>query len=286
MLKTHATHESKPLTTSAITTINVPPGGKINSLVLRFATSGALDVSVAAVKSEITNIRLTLNGKDIVNASPTKLFDLYAHLGQRVDSAAGLASVLELNVGRLFYVDPSLREVFGFGTVDVQSIQIAITAGTLSTISTCQAHTERTSVTEKLGTYCRFINYSRSFNSASDDIADTLPRDPDSVYLALLVDSGASGTLTDSELRLGSFTLREKTKKSVNAQYLSNNGYSQQAGYYSHFFTDGAVNSRLVMAGVNDLRVVNTFTVAPGAAGYNISALTAINLVIPGEVTK
>lgn len=279
--KNHASHESKALSSNGISTLNIPVGGKIHSMVLRFATGADADATVAAIKSEISNIRLTINGKDIINASPTKLYDLYATLGQNINTGAGINGVLELNIGRLVYTDPAVRNLFGFGTNNVQTIQISVTAGTLSTIASVRCFTERSSDTENLGMYCRFINYVVSFNSTGDHTMDTMPRDPDSRYLAVLTDGGASGTITDSEVKLSQVSAREKAKASVNAQIVSNNRFAQQTGYFAHLFMDGALDSGLPMVGVSDLRFINTFSVAPGAGGYNQSALTVVNLVLP-----
>lgn len=273
-------HEQKTLTTAQISTIQVPAGGKIQSLALAFFTGAGALVTEAQIRAEITNIRLTLNGQDIINASPVQLLDLYETLGVRVESPAGLAGVVELNLGRLVFVDPALRDVFGFGTNDVSSIQVQVTAGTLSAIASVQAISERSPVAENLGTYCRFINYAQSFNSTGDNTVDTLPRDTNSAYLALLIDDGASGTMTNSEVRVNAQTIRERLNIGVNDLFNSNKGYAQPAGYFVHAFMDGTLRGQLPMLGVTDLRFVNTFSVAPGAGGYNIGALTAINMPV------
>lgn len=278
MLKQSQVHENKPLTSSATATLQIPQSGKIHSLILRFSTSAGADVTEAAIRSEIGQIRLTLNGKDVVNASAAKILDLYEVLGQNVNDAAGVASVLELNIGRLIYTDPNLREVFGFGTADVQSIQVSVTAGTLSTIANVQAFTSRTPQNEQLGTYCKFINYPVSFNATGDHTVDTLPRDSDATYLMVLSDMGASGTITHGELRVNAYTIKERCPIAVNRLLVSNDRLASPTGYFVYALNDGALDTRLPMVDVKDLRFIQTFSVAPGAAGYNMSVLTAINL--------
>lgn len=280
MLKPTQVHESKTLSSNSIATLSIPTSGKIHSLILRFATAGGADVTEAAIRSEIGNIRLTINGKDIVNATTIKLLDLYEMLGQNVNDAAGIASVLELNIGRLVYTDPTLREIFGLGTADVQSIQVSVTAGTLATIASVQAFTSRTPVNEPLGTYCKFINYAVSFNSTGDHTMDTLPRDSDNTYLAVLASPGASGTITHGEVRVNSYTIKERCPISVNKLLISNDRMATPAAlaYYVYAFNDGALDTRLPMVDVRDLRFIQTFSVAPGAAGYELSVLSAVNL--------
>lgn len=277
-LKTQQVHESKPLTTATSSTIQIPAGGKIHNLVLRFSTSADADVTEAAIRAEIGNIRLTINGKDIINATATKLLDLYEALGVNVTDPAAVASVLELNVGRLLYTDPDARDIFGLGTADVQSIQVSVTAGTLSTIANVQGFTAREAKSENLGIYAKFINYAVSFNAASDHTMDTLPRDPDSSYLLVMADAGASGTMTHGEVRVNNITLKEKCRSSVNKLLNSSNRIATPSGYFVYAFADGSIKTRLPMVDVRDLRFIGTFSVAPGAGGYNLTALTLVNL--------
>lgn len=278
MLKTHQTHEQKPMSNNAIATLNIPKGGKIHSFGLRFTTSGGADATEAQIRAEVGLIRLTLNGKDIVNASVAKILDLYEVLGQNVNDAAAINGVVELNVGKLLFTDPAVRDLFGLGTADVTSIQISVTAGTLTNVANVQAFTTREAVEENLGMYCKFINYQQSFNGTGDHTLDTLPRDPDSSYMLALTDMGASGTLTHGEVKVNGVTFKERIPRSINALNVSNDRLSQPTGYYVYAFTDGNLKTRLPMVGVNDLRFINTFSVAPGAPSYNVSVLTVVNL--------
>lgn len=278
MLKTHQTHEQKVMSSNGIATLNIPRGGKLHSIALRFTTAAGADATEAQIRAEIGQVRLTLNGKDLVNAPIGKILDLYEALGQNVNDASAIAGVVELNLGKLIYTDPAVRDLFGLGTADVTSIQISVTAGTLSQIANVQAFTSREAKEENLGMYFKFINYAVSFNAATDHTLDTLPRDPDSSYVAVLCDMGASGVLATGEVRVNGVTFKERIPRSINALSLSNDRMAQPSGYYVYAFTDGNLKSRLPMVGVNDLRLINGFTTAPGASGYNASVLTVVNL--------
>lgn len=275
----HSAHEQKSLTSSQTASLQIPVWGKIHELILRFATAADADATEAAIRSEIGNIRLSINGKDVVNASAAKIYDLYEVLGIDVGANTGIGGAIELNIGRLLFIDPMARDLFGFGTLDVANIQVQVTAGTLSTIASVQAFTGREAGNFNLGAYCKFLNYVQSFNAASDHTVDTLPRDVSTSYLMLLADSGASGTITKGECRVNNQSIMDsKFPKNVNAVALSNVGLQQPAGYFVYNFTDRGLAGRLPMAGVTDLRFVTTFSVAPGAAGYNMSALSVENL--------
>jgi hypothetical protein len=277
-LKVQQLHEAKSLTTGANSTLSLPVGGKIHNLMLRFAQASGADATVAAIKSEISNIRLAINGEDFVNASPTDLFDILTFLGQRTDAPAGIASILELNLARLVYSKEEERDLFGFGTDNVQSIQVTITAGTLSTISTVQAITSREAIRENLGLAGKILKFPVSYNSTGDHTMDTLPRDPDLSYLAILVNPGASGVIVNSECRVNSSTIKEKCPVSANKQILSADGYTQPTGHFVHGFTDGSVKSRLPLNGVADFRLITNFSTAPGAAGYWLLAVGVKNM--------
>lgn len=263
-------HETKALTSSQQSTIQIPAGGKIESLILAF------NGTEAQIRSEISNIRLAFNGRDIVNCSAAQLLDLYEALGIKVTTAAGIAGAVELNVGRLVYNNPATRDLVGWGTADIATIQVQVTAGTLSGISQVQAITFRTSAVENFGSHCEFINYPISFNATGDNTVDTLPRDLNSSYLGLMIDDGASGAITANEVRVNGQTIREKLPTAVNTLNNSNLGYGAPTGYFPVFFTDGAIDTRLPMDRVTDFRTITTFGTAPGAAGYSIGALTLV----------
>lgn len=276
-LKNTQNHETKALTSSQQATLQIPTGGKVQSLFLLFATSAGVPVTEAQIRAEIGNIRLTFNGKDAVNASAVELLDLFETLGNNVFNAAAIpAGAIELNIGRLIFNSPEVRDLMGFGTADVANIQIQVTAGTLSAIASVQGVSARTAVNENLGAHCEYISYPQNFNATGDHTVDTLPRNTDSSYLALMVDDGASGTITHSEVRVNNFTIRERLDRAVNGLLLSESKFAQPAGHFVHGFMDGSIDGRLPMVGVTDLRCISTFSVAAGAGGYSIGALTLV----------
>jgi len=278
MLKTLQVHATEPLTSNQNATIQIPSGGKINSLFLYFRDSSGDSVTEAQIRAEMSTVRLSLGGRDIINAPLFKLLDLYEFFGVKVAANTGIAGVVELNIGKLIYLDPIMRDACGFGTADIVSIQVSVTAGTLSNIASVQAFTRRQAVEENLSTHCRFVQYPQTFNSTGDHTVDTLPRDRNSAYLAVMVDDGASGAITNGEARVNSNTIIERCPINVNAAALSNDGYVQPAGYFVYPFTDGTVGANLPMTGVTDFRLINTFGTAPGTGGYTICPLTVVDL--------
>lgn len=278
--KFHVFHEEIPLTSNGTRTLNISKGGKIQSMVLHFKTAAGASATEAQIRAEIAEIRLSNGGTDLVNATAITLLDLYEALGSEVHSNTAVNGCLELNLGRLVYSDPAVRDIFGFGTADIASLQISVKTGTLSGIASFECYTERQygeAANEILGTYCRFVSYPQTFNATGDSRVDTLSKDSATSYLALMVSQGASGVISNGAVKVGTANLREKVPLNVNKQFLSNNRMEQPTGYFVHGFCDGSLLSRLPMLNVNDLSVTTTFTTAPGVAGYVISALTVEN---------
>lgn len=274
MLKNIQLHETKPLTTGQAVTLQVPIFGTIENLILRFNLTGNAPATEAAIRAQIGNIRLTFNGRDIVNASVSSILDAYEVMGNNVRENLGVDGNVELNLARLMLNDPSVRDNLGWGTADIQTIQVTVTAGTISTVLGVQAISGRINVNRVLGAYGKFISYPQSFNATGDHTVDTLPRDPDSAYAMVLADDGASGTITNGELRVNNITIMERVPRDTNQLILSSNRLVQPAGYFVYALNDGAQDSILPMQGVTDLRFITTFSVAPGAAGYTLTPLT------------
>ncbi len=270
-------HETKTLNSAAQSTLQVPVGNKIQSLALAFYTSAGALVTEAQIRAEITTIRLSMNGKDIVNAQATTLLNLYEAMSVHVGLPAAVPGTVELNLGRLLFADPVARSYVGFGTADVSSIQVQVTAGTLSAIASVQVVTQRSAVNEPLDNYCKIISYVQSFNAIATHTCDTLPRDIDTAYLAVLVEPGASGVMTTGELKINGITITEQILIGLNNLFCSNKGFIQPAGLFVHPMTDGTVAANLPMKGVTDLRLLTGFSTAPGAAGYPVTPIVLVS---------
>lgn len=272
-------HDSRTPTTGNTFTIQCPAYDKIQKIGIMF-TDGGVTSTEAEIRAEVGNVRLTINGTDVINTTAANLLEIYELAGTRVGTAAGLPGYLELNVAPLLYLDPAVRDLFGFGTADVNSIQVSVTMLTATTIDGAQLITAREAVNENLGMYCTVIDYPQNFNATGDHTVDTLPRDLNQAYLAVLTSDGASGTQTFGEVRVNSQTLIERLNRSVNAVAVNERGFFQPAGFYTYVFTDGSLKVRLPMNNVADLRFVNTFSVAPGAGGYVMTAVSAKNMPV------
>lgn len=273
-------HESKSLVAGSTSTIQVPLYGRIQSLILLFKKSDGTQPSQADIIADIENIRLSVNGSDIVNCKPYQLFNLYKFLGSKIGNG-DLNGAVELNIGKLVFTDPAVRKMFGFGSNDINSMQVHVTAkATISNdTGTVQAVTQRDKVAQNMNAYMKFQNYTQSFTGTGEHTVDTLPKDLNSAYFFAMI-GGNTSRLSHSEVRVNAETVREKLDADANNIFCSNAGYNPVDNIYTVSFTDGSIDNQYGMTGITDLRFLNTFTTAP-TASYDMAILRGINSLRP-----
>lgn len=270
-------HDEQPLTSNQTITLDIPKFGKIMSMQLAFLDGAGAEVTEAQLRAEVGKIRLTIGGTDIINTSVSKLLDLQEVLKTKLGVNTGIDGVLDLLVARHLYTDPDVAEIFGIGTMDINSIQIQVTAGTLVNVASVASATWRSPVKENMGTHLRFLDHVQNFNAIGEHSASNLPRDVKSDYLMVLTDDGTAGTITHGECLVNGQSVFGKARASFIEQHLSNMGYAMPSGYLIYNFSNGSLGGRIPMLGTNDFVFKTTFSVAAGAAGYTMTALTAFN---------
>lgn len=272
-------HETQPLTNGSTATLQIPVFNRIQDVILAF------NGTEAQMRAELGLVRLTMNGTDIINCTVTELLDLFEAMGVKVASNTGIDGVLSLNVGRLLYDSSPIRDLFGWGSLGVTTIQVQVTAGTLAAISEVTAYSVRDVArnangdpeAQPFGAHVRVIRYPQNFNSTGEHTVDTLPRDINTAYLAVMAGDGASGVISYGKCSVNAANVYEQTPNAVNEMANAETGIAPVAGYYLYNFTDGGLNSRLPMKGVTDLRFVTNFATAPGAGGYPMIAVTGVD---------
>lgn len=295
MMKTFQVHQQVTTATSTTATLQIPTGGKIHQIFLRFSDSTNSDASCTEteIRAEVTgNIRLSLGGIDVVNVLAVRLLDIYKMFGNKLGKTATLTvGGMPLNIAPFMYVDPAARDLVGWGTANVNSIQVQVGMGTVDDCNRLQSFSSREPKNENLGTYGKLVDYPRNFNAQAVDTIDTLPRNLNSAYLALFVNLGASGVAASSEVRVNAAPIREKVPFHTNILWNATFGYDTDAAaasgegvYFTHLFCQGGIDQYLPMKNVTDLRVLTDFSaavggVAPGAAGYTATPLTLENFL-------
>lgn len=259
--------ETQANVSNLTTTLQVATGGVIDQIFLDFGAA-----TEAQIRSEITgNIRLSFDGRQIVNCKASRLLDFYKCLGSMAGGNGVLvAGNIPLNIGPLMYRDPQAGLFLGLGTADSQNIQIAIDCGVIVACTAVTVRIVKRPINQILGTYASFIDYPRTYAAVGEDYNSTLPRTANTAYLAMMICGGATGIISSSEIMIGSVPVRQRVPKTVNDWNNRAYGFATDAAdaagngqYFVHMLGKGDLTSYLGMKNVTDLSVNTTFSTAP-----------------------
>ena len=271
-------HENKSLSANTILTFNVPSFDTIDDILLEFSNSGAA-ATTANIKSSVGKIALNINGEQVINTTVTRLFDFYSMLGNEVQQSARPANVINLNVGRLMFLLPENEDYFAWGCSNINTIQVQVYCnGTVTGVTDCNLITERRPVQSALGAYVKLISYPQSMSAAGISTVDTLPRDSNEAYLAVLASQETGGVIASGECVVNGVNIYDNISMNVDAMLVSQRDYSPVSGYFTYLFADRSRRGFLPMQGVTELRLKTNFTTAPTGGVYDLLACTIKNV--------
>lgn len=275
-------HENKSLTANTILTFNVPSFKTIDDIMLEFSNSGA-PATMANIKSSVGKIALNINGEQVINTTATRLFDFYSMLGNEVQQGSRPANVINLNVGRLLFLLPENEDYFAWGCANINTIQVQVYCnGTVTGVTDCNLITERRDVESPLGAYVKLISYPQSMAAAGISTVDTLPRDSNEAYLAVMASEETGGAIASGECVVNGVNIYDNISAAVDAMVVSSRDYAPVSGYFNYLFADRSRRGILPMMGVTELRLKTNFSAAPTAGVYDLLACTIKN--VPAEM--
>ncbi len=276
-LKKLFVHDTKPVTAGAVLTYNIPSFSTIDDLILRFTNSGAAATQTNIVAA-IGKIALNINGEQIINCMLSELYDLFEMLGNQVQETA-LSNVVSLNLGRLIFKLNADKDYFAWGCQNIQTIQLQVYCNsTVTGVTDLEISTERRSFDSSLSSVIKVINYPQSMSSTGISSVDTLPRDSNDGYLAILANSGTGGAISMGECVVNGNTIVDPTAKATMDYVNQTRGYKPLTNYFNYLFADGSGRGVLPMTGVTELRLKTTFTTAPTTGTYDLLAVSIKNL--------
>lgn len=270
-------HESKTVTGGAILTFNIPSYATIDDIMLNFTNSGAAATN-AAIKAAIGKVALNINGEQVINTTITRLFDLFDFLGTEVNQYATKPNVISLNISRLFFKNPQYEKAFAIGCANVQTIQLQVYCNaTVTGVTDVEVSTSRRNFVSNTISFCKVISYPQTMASTGISTVDTLPRDSNDGYLAVLANNGG-GAIASGECVLNGNTIIDPISANLSNYIASARGYAPVSGYFPYLFTDGSASGVIPMKGVTELRFKTNFSTAPTAGVYDLVAITIKNL--------
>lgn len=277
--------ESKPITAGAVTTFNVNAFNVIKDLYLEFTNSGAA-ATLANCKAGIPNIKVLLNGINILDVSVSQIADLFTFLGTRVQQTA-LTNVFSLNLGRLLYRFGIARDEFAWRcgvqgetnpSKKISSLIVQITAAAEVTgITDVSLYSERLDVqAEWNDSYIQFNNNFQTFQGTGQSQVNTLPKNAEDLFLLAIAYNGG-GVISQGETLINNQNISRTVSLAVNNAINNLEGYGVISGAFVHNFMTGSINSGLFVNDItSELSVRTTFTTAP-TAGYDMPVLKIHN---------
>lgn len=277
--------ESKPITAGAVTTFNVNSFNVIKDLYLEFTNSGAA-ATLANCKAGISNVKVLLNGINILDVSISQINDLFTFLGTRVQQTA-LTNVFSLNLGRMLYRFGMVRDEFAWRcgrqgetnpSKKISSLIVQVTAAAeVDGITDVSLYSERLDVeAEWNDSYIQFNNNFQTFTGTGQSQVNTLPKNAEDLFLLAIAYNGG-GTISQGETLINNQNISRTVSLAVNNAINNLEGYGVIDGAFVHNFMTGSLNSGLFVNDItSELSVRTTFTKAP-TAGYDMPVLKIHN---------
>lgn len=275
-LKKIFVHDTKPVTTGAVLTFNIPSFDTIDDVILRFTKSGGA-ATKANIISSVGKVALNINGEQVINCTISELYDVFEMLGNQVQETI-LTNVVSLNLARLMFKLNQNKDYFAWGCANIQTIQLQVYCGTTVTdVTDLEVSTERRSFNSNLGSLIKVINYPQSMSSTGISSVDTLPRDSNDGYLAIMANTGG-GVISQGECVVNGNTIIDPTAKAAMDYVCQVRGFKPLSTYYNYLFADGSNRGALPMNGVTELRLKTSFTTAPTSGTYDLLAISIKNM--------
>lgn len=276
-IKKQLVHENKTLGNATILTFNVPSFDTIDNIFLRFSNSGA-PATKANIISSIGKIAVNINGEQVINTSAKRIYDFYSFLGNEVNQTTP-ENVISLNLARMVFIAPEVEDYFAWGCSNINTIQVQVYCNnTVSSVTDCELSTERRPIASSLGSYLKLISYPQAMANAGTSTVDSLPRDSNEAYLAILASAEAGGVISQGECVMNGVSIFDPIAQALDDAVVSHRGYQPVSGYFNYLFADRSIKGLLPMAGVTELRLKTVFSSAPTAGVYDLLACTIKNV--------
>ena len=265
-----------PVAASGKATADLPASGTYYSILLHCLDGGAA-VSVANIIADITNVRLTLDGTTVWEASAQAIFNLFdqRYNAYGASPQAGVLPIL-LSADHLESMNEAEITGYGMGGIGVMQLEIDFGAsvGTSGHIDQVAVYAERIASTRPLGLHRELHRYERSFASSGDQEITDLPIEKfkGSVATAAyhLLYDGSAAVVQDVEVIVNSNVVKKfkpDTVKHVLERSRRKNMITTAAGsmFTIPFDKSNNLTGFLPHVGLDDFRIKVNWSAAPGA---------------------
>jgi hypothetical protein len=260
---------------SGIATADLPAAGTYYTIWLHCLDGGAA-VSLANIKADILNVKLTLNGTTFLEASSTALYAIYEeqYAEQGAVPRAGMLPIT-LAPDHLERTLDSDQLALGMGGITALQLELTLGAATATAghVDQIAVYVERLPTTRPVGTHRKLLKFARSFASAGVQEITDLPFEAgsDAATAAYhLLYNGAAAVITDLEFIVNNQTIRKYAPLAAQSQNEKAGRKWMVAGAAGDLFSipfdlSGDLTGYLGHEDVYDLRMRTTWSAAPNA---------------------
>jgi hypothetical protein len=189
------------ISANALLTSELPKSGTYTGLVLN-CLDGGVNETIANIIAEIDNIRLALNGTDLIDETPETLISLQSYYYGGLN-AAEIAGILPLRFSQDYMPNNVAAEVFSLGMENISSAILEVEmAGTVSNVDQISIYAEKRDVRAPLGQHVRLKSFPRSFASTGTMEITDLPLEQNAATKAFHIEYDASGSCVLDEARI------------------------------------------------------------------------------------
>lgn len=256
---------------NATLTSELPKVGSYAGLTLN-CRDGGVEETIANIIAEVDNVRLALNGTDILDESAATLVSLYSYYHGGLN-AAEIAGVLPIRFAQDYMQNNAFAETFNLGMDGIQSHILEVTmAGTVANVDQMRIFAEKRDIKSPLGQHVRVKSFPRSFGSTGTQEITDLPLEQLAATKAFHIEYDASGSVAIDEVRVVvNNTEKIRLTPALMQYYVEKSGRESQHDstanslFHIPFDLVNDVTGYLAHNGVSDLRIqIDWSGAAPG----------------------
>lgn len=201
-----------PVVASGKASASLPAFGVYHAIHL-VCTDGGTAVSASNIANNLTNVKITLNGRTAFEASAEAIQLLYEAQYFKKADVAPIAGVLTIPLSPDHLTNMNIANRLGWGMQDVGTMQLELTfsasVGTTGHTDAIAVYVERTQPSANLGAHRELQRVERNFTGSGDQEITDIPftRDEKTAGLHLMY-NGVSATINTVELLLNNDTIQ------------------------------------------------------------------------------
>ncbi|MFA5101122.1 MAG: major capsid protein P2 [Candidatus Omnitrophota bacterium] len=259
----------------ALATGVLPCEGTYYKIFLRALTAAGVGLTSAQILADIGQIRVTVNGEDVVRCQVDHLLMLQKYYWD-AEYSTFINGIIPIYFERPRLATDSERSVYALGMQDVKSFTIEVQIDGVAQLATLEVFAYQTPEARLLGQHVRILRFPQVFTTTGEQELLTMPylNDATKGYIALHVHQGTgAGVVQDLSIKVGGNAIYDRVPAGLAQMEQAQAGRTLQTGYYHadlgicNDFRDGF----LPMGGVKDFRQnITWITNAPN--NYDIIA--------------